>query len=39
VLRTKELRESIKTGLEKIREEGWFSEKEFESFSQSLNET
>jgi hypothetical protein len=37
-LRTKELRESINTGLEKLREEGWFSEKEFESFSQSLHE-
>jgi hypothetical protein len=38
VLRTKKLRESIKTGLEKLREEGWFSEKECESFSQSLSE-
>jgi len=39
VLRTKNLRESIKRGLEKLREEGWFSEKECESFSQSLSET
>jgi len=38
-LGTKELRDSIKTGLDTLREEGWFSEKEFESFSQSLNET
>ncbi len=36
ILRTKDLRESIRNGLGKIREEGWFSEKEIESFSQML---
>jgi len=36
ILRTKNLRDSIRNGLEKIREEGWFSEKEYESFSQML---
>jgi hypothetical protein len=36
ILQTKNLRESIRKGLEKIREEGWFSEKEYESFSQML---
>ncbi len=33
---TKESRESIKEGLEMLKEEGWFSEKEYESFSQML---
>ncbi|MDH5266485.1 MAG: hypothetical protein OEW62_02265 [Candidatus Bathyarchaeota archaeon] len=36
ILRTKNLRESIRNGLERIREEGWFSEKEYGSFSQML---
>ena len=36
ILRTKNSRESVSNGLEKIREEGWFSEKEYESFSQML---
>lgn len=35
-LRTKDLRESIKNGLVKLKEEGWFSEKEFEVFYQIL---
>ena len=33
---TKKTRESIKEGLEMLKEEGWFSEKEYESFSQML---
>lgn len=33
---TKKSRESIKEGLEMLKEEGWFSEKEYESFSQML---
>jgi hypothetical protein len=36
ILRTKSLRKSIRNGLERIREEGWFSEREYESFSQML---
>jgi hypothetical protein len=36
LMQTKELCESIKEGLEMLREEGWFSEKEYESFSQML---
>jgi hypothetical protein len=36
MLQTKKLRELIKSGLEKLKEEGWFSEKERESFSQML---
>ena len=36
ILRTKNLRASIRNGLERIREEGWFSEKEYGSFSQML---
>ena len=36
VMRTKESRESIKEGLEMLKEEGWFSEKKYESFSQML---
>lgn len=36
LMRTKESRESIKEGLEMLKEEGWFSEKKYESFSQML---
>lgn len=36
ILRIKDLRESIRNGLDKICVEGWFSEKEYESFSQML---
>jgi len=36
IFRTKELRESIKIWLEKLKEEGWFSEKQYESFCQML---
>jgi len=36
ILLTKNSRESIRKGLEKIREEGWFSEREHEFFSQML---
>lgn len=36
ILRTKNLRESIRNGMDKICVEGWFSEKEYESFSQML---
>jgi hypothetical protein len=36
MLRTKGLRRLIEDGLEKLKEEGWFSEKECECFSQSL---
>lgn len=39
ILQTKSSRELIKDGLEKLKEEGWFSEKEYESFSQMLTET
>jgi len=34
LMRTKQSRESIKEGLEMLKEEGWFSEKECESLSQ-----
>jgi len=36
MLRTKDSRESIKIELEKLRDEGWFSEKEYETFSEIL---
>lgn len=36
ILRTKKLRRSIENELEKLKEEGWFSEKECESYSQIL---
>jgi hypothetical protein len=36
LMRTEKSRESIKEGLEMLKEEGWFSEKEYESFSQML---
>jgi len=36
ILRTKNLRESIRNGLDKICVEGWLSEKEYEAFSQVL---
>ena len=36
ILLTKNTRETIRKGLEKIREEGWFSEREHEFFSQML---
>lgn len=36
IMRTKKSRESIKEGLEMLKEEGWFSEKKYESFSQVL---
>jgi len=36
ILRTKNSRDSLKIGLEKLKEEGWLSEKEYESFSQML---
>lgn len=36
LMRTKKSRESIKEGLDLLKEEGWFSEKEHESFSQML---
>lgn len=38
ILRTKNSRESIEIGLEKLEEEGWLSEKEHKSFSQILSE-
>jgi hypothetical protein len=36
LMQTKNSCESIKEGLEMLKEEGWFSEKEYESFSQML---
>jgi len=36
IVRTKDLCESIKIWLEKLKEEGWFSEKAYESFCQTL---
>lgn len=36
LLRKEDLRESIRVGLEKLKEEGWFSEKEYECFSEML---
>jgi len=36
IMLTKNSRESIRKGLKKIKEEGWFSEREHESFSQML---
>lgn len=36
LLRKEDLRESIKIGLDKLKEEGWFSEKECECFSEML---
>ncbi len=36
ILQTKESRELLKIGLERLKEEGWFSYKDFESFKQTL---
>ncbi|MGQ9506788.1 MAG: hypothetical protein ACUVTB_02875 [Candidatus Bathycorpusculaceae bacterium] len=36
ILKTNAKREKIKDGLEKLKVEGWFSEKEYESFKQAL---
>ena len=36
VLKTNFMREQIKTGLTKLKDEGWLSEKEYESFSQKF---
>lgn len=36
ILRTKNSRDSLKIELEKLKEDGWLSEKEYESFSQML---
>jgi hypothetical protein len=36
ILRTKNSRGSLKIELEKLKEEGWLSEKEYESFNQML---
>jgi len=36
MLRTKESRKPIKTGLKELQEEGWFSKKEYEIFSETL---
>ena len=39
VLRTKDLRKGINKGLEELEEEGWISESEFQTFSESLTKT
>jgi hypothetical protein len=36
LLRTKESRELVESGLEKLKEEGWISEDEYEAFGQEL---
>lgn len=36
ILKTKFMRELIRNGLEQLKEEGWFSEKEYEAFNQKL---
>lgn len=36
ILKTKFMRELIRNGLEQLKEEGWFSEKEYETFDQKL---
>lgn len=38
ILRTEESRESIKTGLKKLKEEDWLTEKEYETFHQELEQ-
>jgi DNA repair exonuclease SbcCD ATPase subunit len=38
ILRKNSMREQIGNGLEKLREEGWLSEKEYEFFNQKLSE-
>ena len=39
ILRTKDLRKRISKGLEELQEEGWISESEFQTFSESLTKT
>jgi hypothetical protein len=36
LLDKKPIRDQIKSGLEQVKQEGWFSEKEYEAFSQQL---
>ncbi len=36
ILKVTSMREQIKSGLERLKEEGWFSEKEYEAFNQKL---
>ncbi len=36
ILGIQNLRESVKNGFEKLKEEGWLSEEEHETFSQAL---
>jgi len=36
ILKTRFMRELVRNGLEQLREEGWFSEKEYKAFNQKL---
>ncbi|MEM3759505.1 MAG: hypothetical protein QXZ02_00155 [Candidatus Bathyarchaeia archaeon] len=39
ILKTDSMREKIKSGLEKLKAEGWFSEKEYEAFAEPFLKT
>ncbi|MDH7477885.1 MAG: hypothetical protein QHH17_05840, partial [Candidatus Bathyarchaeota archaeon] len=39
ILKTNAMREKIKSGLEKLKAEGWFSEKEYEAFAETFSKT
>ncbi|MGQ9744267.1 MAG: hypothetical protein ACUVQW_06610 [Candidatus Bathycorpusculaceae bacterium] len=39
ILKTDLMREKIKSGLERLKEEGWFSEKEYEAFAEPFTKT
>jgi len=36
ILKTNSMREQVRNGLEQLKKEGWFSEKEYETFNQKL---
>ena len=39
MLKTEFIREKIKSGLEKLKAEGWFSEKEYDAFAETFSKT
>jgi hypothetical protein len=39
ILKAGSMREQIKSGLERLKEEGWFSEKEYEAFAETYSKT
>jgi hypothetical protein len=39
ILKASSMREQIRSGLERLKEEGWFSEKEYEAFAETYSKT